>query len=94
MPDSKTGRHFKSDKRYCELVRNKYRFSIIYTPHSKVYHSLQQAIKDLKRKRPDQYQIIFEKNTWDDFEKGHHKLVDRDPRSHYTDGYGKRRMPN
>jgi hypothetical protein len=66
--DCGTGRHFCSDRAFCELVRDKHNYRIIYTPHAKVYHLLQQATKDLKEKNPEEYKIIYEKNTWEDID--------------------------
>lgn len=56
------GRHYNSDRLYCELAREK-GLKVIYTPYSKVYHLLQQSTSELKENK-DQYQEIFVENIW------------------------------
>lgn len=64
MLNHKDGRHYRSDKTYCQQVNQDGRFQIVYTPHAKVYHLLQQATKALKEKDPEGYEMMFEKNSW------------------------------
>lgn len=64
--DAKNGRHYRSDRLYCDSVRNFAKLRIIYTPRSKLYHFLQQATSHLKTEEPQKYQTIFLENTWRD----------------------------
>src|SRR5690606_5726635 len=47
--DAESGRHYRSDRLYCDVVRNSARMRIVYTPHAKLYHFLQQSTKELHR---------------------------------------------
>lgn len=60
--DHVNGRHYKSDRLYCELAREK-GWKIVYTPYSKVYHLLQQATTNLKS-NGENYKTMFIDNTW------------------------------
>jgi glycosyltransferase involved in cell wall biosynthesis len=64
--DHINGRHYRSDKLYCDVVRNKYGYKVVYTPHAKVYHLLQRATKELKQKNAQMYQTMFVDNQWSD----------------------------
>ena len=62
--DHENAPHYRSDRLYCEAVREIYKRKIIYTPHSKVYHFLQRATAELKSDRRSLYVDMFEKNSW------------------------------
>lgn len=66
--DAINGRHYRSDRIYCDAVRHMAKLRIIYTPHSKLYHFLQQSTAALKQSNADDYQKIFVENRWDDGE--------------------------
>lgn len=66
--NAKNGRHYRSDRLYCDVVREYAGMRMVYTPHSKLYHFLQQSTKQLKTDAKA-YQKIFVDNTWDDNEK-------------------------
>lgn len=61
--DHVNGRHYKSDRLYCELAKEK-GWDMIYTPKSKVYHLLQQATTNLKKNK-DKYKVMFVDNKWE-----------------------------
>lgn len=61
--DHVNGRHYKSDRLYCELAHKK-GWKIIYTPYAKVYHLLQQATTNLKTDQT-KYKTMFENNAWE-----------------------------
>ncbi|NJL71713.1 MAG: glycosyltransferase [Candidatus Competibacteraceae bacterium] len=67
--NARDGRHYRSDRLYCDVVREYANMRIIYTPHSKLYHFLQQSTKELKNTRGEEYKKIFIDNTWDDAER-------------------------
>jgi glycosyltransferase involved in cell wall biosynthesis len=58
------GRHYKSDRLFCEKMLNRGRFKIVYTPYCKIYHLLQQSTIDLKKKNVKEYKTMFVKNEW------------------------------
>lgn len=62
--DHENGRHYKSDRLYCQELA-KHNLKLIYTPHAKLYHFLQQSTEELK-KNPEMYKTIFVKNNWED----------------------------
>lgn len=60
------GRHYKSDRLYCEeIIRRGHR--IVYTPHSKVYHLGQQATAVL-REEAAAFETMFVRNEWGESE--------------------------
>jgi O-antigen biosynthesis protein len=62
--DVEGGAHFRSDRLYCEAVRHLARQRIVYTPHSKLYHFLQQSTGQLQTADPEAYQRIYVRNDW------------------------------
>lgn len=62
--DAELGRHYRSDRLYCNAVRHFAHKRIVYTPFSKVYHLHQQSTSSLKKKSDVQYKEIFTSNTW------------------------------
>ena len=65
--DEVNGRHYKSDRLYCEKAAEN-GIKMIYTPFSKAYHLLQQSTVQLRQQNQEMYEIIFRKNNWDDFQ--------------------------
>ena len=62
--DFNKGRHYQSDTLFCtKALKNN--FNIIYTPHSKVYHLLQQSTEELKKDK-QMYKNLFIDNSWND----------------------------
>jgi glycosyltransferase involved in cell wall biosynthesis len=62
--DTENGPHYRSDRLYCDLVREAAGRRIIYTPHSKIYHFVQRATDDLKKRDVALYKDMFVKNDW------------------------------
>jgi GT2 family glycosyltransferase len=62
--DAENGRHYRSDRLYCDIIRNHARRRIIYTPKAKVYHFLQQSTKALKQINESAYKTMFVDNKW------------------------------
>lgn len=62
--DYKNGPHYRSDRLYCDVVRFWLGKRIIYTPHSKVYHFLQQSTTRLKLQDSKMFAAMFVKNNW------------------------------
>ena len=62
--DVENGPHYRSDRLYCDMVTEIAGKPIIYTPHSKIYHFVQRATKDLGAKDAKLYKDMFVKNDW------------------------------
>ena len=62
--DVENGPHYRSDRLYCESVRRILGQRIIYTPHSKVYHFLQQSTGALKTTDQSRFEALFVRNEW------------------------------
>ena len=62
--DAEHGRHYRSDRLYCNVIRLLYNKKIYYIPSSKVYHKLQKSTILLKNSNNEQYDIMFKNNKW------------------------------
>jgi hypothetical protein len=62
--DWENGRHYRSDRIYCDRARDQAALRVVYTPHSKVYHFLQRSTADLREQRGGEYQEICVENRW------------------------------
>ena len=62
--DSELGRHYNSDRIFCDFVRNFLNLKIYHISETKVYHKSQQSTKKLEDNKKD-YDIIFVKNQWE-----------------------------
>ncbi len=63
--DWENGRHYGSDRVYCDLVRDQAGLRLVYTPHAKVYHFLQRATADLQERRREEYREVYVENRWE-----------------------------
>ncbi|ADZ09154.1 glycosyl transferase family 2 [Methanobacterium lacus] len=64
--DAEYGRHYRSDRMYCNYVRHVMNLKIYHTSEANVYHKLQQSTEVLKEKSSKDYDTMFVKNQWDD----------------------------
>lgn len=62
--DHENAPHYRSDRLYCEAVRRIAGKRIIYTPHAKLYHFLQQATSTLRSSDRDAFRSMFVRNDW------------------------------
>ncbi|NTV92140.1 MAG: hypothetical protein HGA72_02335 [Chlorobiaceae bacterium] len=62
--DVENGPHYRSDRLYCDHVRDRAGRRIIYTPFSKVYHFHQRATTELKERDVSMYDKMFVRNNW------------------------------
>ena len=65
--DAQHGRHYRSDRIYCDYIRHVLGMKIYYAVDAIVYHKLQQSTAVLKSNKVD-YEKIFVNNSWSDFE--------------------------
>lgn len=61
--DAEHGRHYRSDRIYCDVIRHLWKLNIYYVEDSVVYHKLQKSTAQLRSNR-DEYEKIFVKNSW------------------------------
>jgi GT2 family glycosyltransferase len=62
--DAQFGRHFRSDRTFCSLVRNLLGMKVVYAPDAVVHHMHQVATKQLGRTAPDAYKLLYQANAW------------------------------
>ena len=62
--DVENGPHYRSDRLYCDVVRNFAHRKIVYTPHSKVYHFHMRATDTLREKDRALFDKMYVKNDW------------------------------
>ena len=63
--DAEFGRHYRSDRVYCDATRFIAKKKIIYTPRSKFYHQLQKSTEALKVTNKESFNQLFVKNQWE-----------------------------
>ena len=65
--DPEYGRHYRSDRIFCNYIRHMMNLKIYYVEKAVVYHKLQKSTEDLRGKqdRDANFDIMFHKNQWD-----------------------------
>ncbi len=65
--DAEFGRHYRSDRIFCNYVRHIMNLKIYYISDSIVYHKLQKSTHELrsKPKKSSNFDLMFQKNQWD-----------------------------
>jgi len=64
--DAEFGRHYRSDRIFCNYIRHIMQLKVYYVDDAIVYHKLQKSTEDLRRvsKKDVVYDTMFEKNQW------------------------------
>jgi len=62
--DAEFGRHYRSDRVFCNMVHEYLGRRIVYTPRACVYHMHQQATRQLKQYNPDEHRQMYQENIW------------------------------
>ena len=63
--DPEYGRHYRSDRIYCNYIRHIMKQKIYHTSEAIVYHKLQKSTNQLKKEnQTTEYKTIFIKNQW------------------------------
>ena len=62
--DAELGRHYASDRLFCDYIRNVLDLNIYQVSDTKVYHKSQASTKKLKKNKQE-YDEIFLRNQWD-----------------------------
>jgi GT2 family glycosyltransferase len=65
--DAEFGRHYRSDRIFCNYIRHIMQLKVYYVDEAVVYHKLQKSTEDLRRrsKKDSIFDIMFQKNQWD-----------------------------
>ncbi len=63
--DAEHGRHYRSDRVFCDYIRNVLGLKIYYVSDAVVYHRNQMATNLLKSSNPALYKVMCVDNTWD-----------------------------
>ncbi|MFQ6550465.1 glycosyltransferase [Aestuariibius sp. 2305UL40-4] len=66
--DAEFGRHYRSDRVYCDLVRQVARRKIYHVPTAHVVHKLQRATECLRKTNDSDFDLMFKKNRWSEQE--------------------------
>jgi hypothetical protein len=64
--DAEFGRHYRSDRIFCNYVRHVMKLKIYHVSDAVVYHKEQQSTKILKNESIADFDIMFHKNQWDE----------------------------
>lgn len=64
--DPEYGRHYRSDRIFCNYLRHMMNLKVYYIEEAVVYHKLQKSTDELRDKpKKDNFDIMFYKNKWD-----------------------------
>ncbi|MTK64561.1 MAG: glycosyltransferase [Methanobacterium sp.] len=66
--DPEYGRHYRSDRVYCNFIRHIMNLKVYYVVDAVVYHKLQKSTDDLSSKpsKGTSFDLMFKKNQWDE----------------------------
>lgn len=64
--DAEFGRHYRSDRIFCNYIRHLMKLKIYYVNDAKVYHKVQKSTDILRKQSENDFDIMFNKNQWDD----------------------------
>ena len=66
--DAQYGRHYRSDRIYCDSVRHIHKLKIYHVYQSLVFHKLQKATDTLRLRKNEnsEFDLMFSRNRWDD----------------------------
>ena len=64
--DAEFGRHYRSDRIFCNYIRHVMKLKIYHISNSVVYHKVQKATDILRENSKEDYDIILIMNQWDD----------------------------
>ena len=66
--DPEYGRHYRSDRIFCNYLRHMMNLKVYYIEEAVVYHKLQKSTDDLSSKtsKGTNFDVMFKKNRWDE----------------------------
>jgi glycosyltransferase involved in cell wall biosynthesis len=62
--DEEHGRHYRSDRIFCDYIRKILGLRILYAADAVVYHHHQMSTEQLKKESPELYRTMYEQNAW------------------------------
>lgn len=76
--DQANGRHYRSDRTYCNIARMLYGLNVIYVPNALVQHGLQKSTRELRAREgehSERFKNIFIDNSWSSTEQEEYSIV-------------------
>jgi GT2 family glycosyltransferase len=64
--DAEYGRHYRSDRIFCNYIRHVMKLKIYHVLDAVVYHKVQKSTEVLRERSYDDFDTMFTKNQWDD----------------------------
>lgn len=64
--DEEFGRHYRSDRIYCDVVRHLLGLKIYHVSDAVVFHKLQKSTRMLSVSSGDDFSLMFKSNQWDE----------------------------
>ncbi len=64
--DAEFGRHYRSDRIFCNYIRHVMNLKIYHVTDAVVYHKVQKATDILRERSQNDFDIMFHKNQWED----------------------------
>ena len=64
--DAQFGRHYRSDRIYCDVVRHLLGLRIYHVSDACVVHKLQKSTRVLSGRSNSEFDLMFKKNQWDE----------------------------
>jgi GT2 family glycosyltransferase len=66
--DAEYGRHYRSDRIFCNYLRHMMNLKVYYIAEAVVYHKLQKSTDELRSKpeKGTNFDVMFHKNQWDE----------------------------
>lgn len=64
--DAQFGRHYRSDRIYCDVVRHILGKRIYHISDACVIHKLQKSTRVLSKRSDSEFDLMFKRNQWDD----------------------------
>ncbi len=64
--DAEFGRHYRSDRIFCNYIRHVMNLKIYHVTDAVVYHKVQKATDILRESSQNDFDIMFHKNQWED----------------------------
>jgi GT2 family glycosyltransferase len=63
--DAEFGRHYRSDRIFCDYLQYVMGLKIYYVADAVVYHKLQKSTEVLRDDKTDKFSVMFQKNQWE-----------------------------
>ena len=64
--DAEFGRHYRSDRIFCNYIRHVMKLKIYHIEEAKVFHKMQKSTEILRESSQKEFDIMFYKNQWNE----------------------------